>query len=267
MNVLELQAHFQVETMICLVFPLMRQDLGHILKRGGCFSTAKGLDCVGQVFSGLSFLHEQRVAHRDIKPENVLSDDDGGYKIADYDLSIVLSPNFECADMVGTLEYMAPEALVLEAGRPVPHNPCLADVWSAGVTFYQLTYGFTPFASGDRHQTAHNILGCTFATHDLDERASQLMSNCIVQVSGRLSASRAAALCHRMVEGPFPSPSPDPAPNSNHIWLTAAAASAAALGLGAAVLAFPALGGLAVACKLSAVPWPALAAVYLAGEV
>lgn len=57
----------------------------------------------------MSFL--QAIAHRDIKPENILLTDDQTPKLADFGLSIKVTEE-RPVTRAGTLDYMAPEALI-----------------------------------------------------------------------------------------------------------------------------------------------------------
>lgn len=88
-------------------------------------------------------LHEADTWHRDIKPANILLRDgrwsspvliDFGLARAASDATMTAYPQ-----QVGTLLYMAPEALRGEPARK------LADIWSCGVVIYQLLTGRHPF--------------------------------------------------------------------------------------------------------------------------
>jgi serine/threonine protein kinase len=82
------------------------------------------------------------VLHRDLKPENILLSN-GQAKIADFGLSKVLEDDSKEAAEVrtraGTPYYMAPQILAGE-----PYN-IRCDVWSLGVIFYKVLYGFLPW--------------------------------------------------------------------------------------------------------------------------
>lgn len=52
------------------------------------------------------------IIYRDLKPENILVDIDGHIKLADFGLSIQEKHSYPNDNMIGTIEYMAPEAIL-----------------------------------------------------------------------------------------------------------------------------------------------------------
>jgi aurora kinase len=97
------------------------------------FGEDLALEWSRQLLQGLCTLHKLGVIHRDVKPDNLLINDQGVLKIADFGWCA------EAAEaptaLAGTFQYMAPEVL---QNRPQTEK---ADVWSAGVTLYQLLVG------------------------------------------------------------------------------------------------------------------------------
>ena len=91
----------------------------------------------------MHYLHEKHVLHRDIKPANVLVAASGHIKLGDFGLSTSTSRRKAC----GTLPYIAPEVL---------HNVSAAtnavDLWSVGVTLFELLTGELPFVSPEPRQ-------------------------------------------------------------------------------------------------------------------
>lgn len=97
-----------------------------------------------RIAQGLVPVHATGIIHRDIKPDNVMVDEHGETKIADFGLARSDDgQNLTMADqIVGTPEYMAPE---LVAQKEVTGQ---ADLYSLGITGYELLTGQTPFNSG-----------------------------------------------------------------------------------------------------------------------
>ncbi len=95
-------------------------------------------DVVIQAAQALDYAHRHDVVHRDIKPSNLIVDDDGVVWITDFGLAKSTTENdlTRQGQLVGTLRYLAPEAL---EGDFSP----LSDVYSLGLTLYELLT-FTP---------------------------------------------------------------------------------------------------------------------------
>lgn len=104
-------------------------------------------DIILQCMSGLAFIHSIGVIHRDIKPGNILLDNNMSLKIGDFGVSALLkdyhifnSPNILKCNYteVGTPNYKAPEI--------IKHSPYTEkiDIYSMGVTFFELCYFITP---------------------------------------------------------------------------------------------------------------------------
>lgn len=101
-----------------------------------------------QLLQGLNFLHETGIAHRDIKPENLLLTKGGTLKIADFGVADVVQPLFHdpraSQQWCGSRQFWSPEIWKLKDEKEGYDGRAL-DVWSAGITFYNMRYGELPF--------------------------------------------------------------------------------------------------------------------------
>jgi len=100
--------------------------------------------CISQVIAGVRYMHNyadgEAIAHFDIKPDNIMSTSEGVLKIADFGLAVALKGKLGVVTdgmYRGTDEYMAPE---VAAGKKSTYG-LPADVWSIGVSFYELLFG------------------------------------------------------------------------------------------------------------------------------
>jgi tetratricopeptide (TPR) repeat protein len=98
-----------------------------------------------QVAEALAYAHQQGIVHRDIKPANLLLDTHGTVWVTDFGLakSIDAHELTGPGDIVGTLRYMAPE-------RFLGVTDFRGDVYSLGVTLYELVTLQPPFDHADR---------------------------------------------------------------------------------------------------------------------
>ena len=94
------------------------------------------------VLSGLAVVHREQIFHRDIKPENILLD--GRIpKIADLGIARMLTSGEMAGTNIGTPYYMSPEIVRCEGAS------FTSDIWSVGVTLYEMVTGRLPFGSRD----------------------------------------------------------------------------------------------------------------------
>jgi serine/threonine protein kinase len=100
-----------------------------------------------QVADALAYAHSQGVLHRDVKPSNLILDERGVAWVADFGVAkmaedvggISTKPNLTLSgEMVGTLKYMPPE-------RFFGQSDARGDVYSLGVTMYEMLSGRSPF--------------------------------------------------------------------------------------------------------------------------
>ena len=104
----------------------------------------KVLDIVARVAEALDYAHRNNVVHRDIKPANIMYEPvSDQVKVTDFGIARITDSSKTKTGMVlGTPSYMSPEQL---AGNRIDGR---SDLFSLGVTLFQLICGQLPF-SGD----------------------------------------------------------------------------------------------------------------------
>ncbi|OGR87741.1 MAG: hypothetical protein A3A86_02615 [Elusimicrobia bacterium RIFCSPLOWO2_01_FULL_60_11] len=104
----------------------------------------KVVDYVSKVADALDFAHQQGVFHRDIKPANIMLLKDGTVRVADFGIARIQgSSKTATGTVLGTPSYMSPEQI---AGKKIDGR---SDLFSLGVSLYELLTGEKPFKGGD----------------------------------------------------------------------------------------------------------------------
>ena len=128
---------------------ILDRGQGQPLELTRCLRVAIGLaTAVGQV-------HRHGLIHKDIKPANVLVDDAGNVWLTRFGIASRLPREFQAPAppevIAGTLAYMAPE----QTGRMNRSIDARSDLYSLGVTLYQMLTGTLPFAAADPLEWIH----------------------------------------------------------------------------------------------------------------
>jgi hypothetical protein len=145
------------------------------------------------------------IVHRDIKPANVLRGPDGTYKLTDFGLARSLEREQSLTatgSIIGTLHYMAPE---VAAGEEATAS---SDLYSVGVTLYEMLAGTTPFREESplkllRRIAAERPLPVTAHRDGIPPQLEAWLAKLLAHDPGSRFASAAAALdALRQVEIP-----------------------------------------------------------------
>lgn len=105
----------------------------------------RALELAAATAEALDYAHNQGVIHRDIKPANLLyNPKEGSLKISDFGVARITDNNSTKTGIVlGTPMYMSPEQLSAE------NLTGLSDLFSLGVTLYELLVGEVPFRASN----------------------------------------------------------------------------------------------------------------------
>jgi len=91
--------------------------------------------------------------HRDIKTSNILVTQEGNVKIADFGVCAQLNWEDDIRhSYVGTSFWMAPEIL-----QEHPNYGLAVDIWSVGITAYELATGALPYNNMTQYEMLKNI--------------------------------------------------------------------------------------------------------------
>ena len=101
---------------------------------------------VEQIARGLRAFHRMEMLHQDLRPENIMIDKTGTVKIIDFGSTKITgvmetSPSADGGEILGTVQYTAPEYFLGEGGTPA------SDLFSLGVITYQMLTGKLPYGA------------------------------------------------------------------------------------------------------------------------
>jgi len=113
-----------------------------MVKEEGRIENPRATQFMLQAAQGLAAAHDRGFLHRDIKPANLLVDESGLLKIADFGLVLPQEAATRLTAtgmLVGTPGYLSPEQCM---AQPMDKR---TDIYSLGVTYYEILSGRMPF--------------------------------------------------------------------------------------------------------------------------
>lgn len=102
-------------------------------------SPREALTVAIQVAMGLAAAHRGHIIHRDIKPQNIIISKEGKVKVTDFGIAKASTSNTITSNVMGSVHYTSPEQA--RGG----YSDEKSDVYSLGVTLYEMLTGKVPF--------------------------------------------------------------------------------------------------------------------------
>jgi serine/threonine protein kinase len=130
------------------------RPLDELVKAGELLDPATAATLATQIGDALDALHAKGVVHRDVKAANILLQEDGTAALTDFGLA--KGTGYEgltaVGQIVGTIEYLAPERIIGQEAAPA------SDLYALGCVIYESVVGKTPFAGKGPMGTAFGHL-------------------------------------------------------------------------------------------------------------
>lgn len=140
-NIVTVLTAERIDTVFFIVMEYVAgETLEAISDREGALDLGRALDFACQICNAVDHAHTQGIIHRDLRPGNVIVTESGIAKVADFGTSRFLEIAAHGTTVIGSPPYMAPEQF---HGKAV----FASDVYSLGVTMYQLLTGRLPYES------------------------------------------------------------------------------------------------------------------------
>ncbi len=141
-NIASLHTALRLENQLLMLMEFVEgTTLEERLKRGP-LPVPEAVGCVDQVLAALQYAHERGIIHRDIKPANMMLTPGGAVKLMDFGIAKASADRRLTATgtTMGSLFYMSPEQIKGSATLDAR-----ADLYSVGVSLYELVTGQRPF--------------------------------------------------------------------------------------------------------------------------
>ncbi len=114
--------------------------LKKFIERKGTLEIKEAIGISIQIAQGMEAAHANHIIHRDIKPQNIIISRDGKVKVTDFGIAKAATSNTVSQNAVGSVHYLSPEQA--RGG----YSDEKSDIYSLGVTLYEMLCGKVPFA-------------------------------------------------------------------------------------------------------------------------
>lgn len=151
-NVAHIYEFSKAEDMFYIAMEYINGKTLRELIKENLVDSLSALNIAIQISKALMFTHRAGFIHRDIKPENIMVTEDNMIKVLDFGLAKTFDINGDFSSnltkktlltlpglVIGTIGYMSPEQV---RDHPLDSR---TDLWSLGVTLYEMLVGARPF--------------------------------------------------------------------------------------------------------------------------
>src|SRR5580658_5898846 len=141
-NIASLHTAVRVENQLLMLMEFVDGMTLEQRLKDGPLPVSEAVDYIAQVLSALEFAHQHGVIHRDIKPANMMLTPGGVVKLMDFGIAKAATDQrlTMTGTTMGSLYYMSPEQI-----QGASNIDSRADLYSVGVSLYELVTGKRPF--------------------------------------------------------------------------------------------------------------------------
>jgi serine/threonine-protein kinase len=177
--------------------------LKNFIERKGKLEVKEALGISIQIAMGMEAAHINHIIHRDIKPQNIIISREGKVKVTDFGIAKATNSNTITSNAMGSVHYLSPEQA--RGG----YSDEKSDIYSLGVTLYEMLSGQVPFAGDNTVSVALlHIQGEAAPLRELDPNiplsVDRIVQKCMQKKPERryLSASELISDLKRSIANP-----------------------------------------------------------------
>lgn len=113
--------------------------LKEYIQKKGRLSTREAISISIQMCTGVEAAHKHHIIHRDIKPQNIIISKEGKVKVTDFGIARATTSTTISSNAMGSVHYVSPEQA--RGG----FCDAKSDIYSVGITMYEMVTGKVPF--------------------------------------------------------------------------------------------------------------------------